>query len=573
MGPVLGIIFFALLSLGVSQESTSPEDINEKTNTVDPPPSVRLDPYIRKALLKALTDLEDSESFTVADSTDETFPIDSDILNTREDVRVGEANKDNIKIHSFVVNGQAAFANTSNTSPTFIDDKISILGTTVGNVENYVTATLPTQSTFSEIFQTRESGVNLQQVRSIQSTTKSKTDIAHNKYVTLKPKSTVSTTTTKTTTTTTTPKPTHNDDGENIEDVDKKDVQVFQAPLVAAFTVHQDADGVPKKVIPIYQQTTNQDILKASPTSNVLTQKLPIESFPNIPSSEFINHQLSLQKQLEEKQRILEEQLRFLQIQQRQQEELLRNQQLFFQQKEALRHQSLFEQEQLKRQQILIEQQKISSNQINNKFAVHKNTPQSHLNPNNALRPQKSQVSIQPSLSFDQSSTLAAHQQLPNKEAVDFLINLRRQHPDQFPLQENHLPQGIGSFLQPNPIQSFHQASSIQLSNQIRPTDDQLRQKQGNRVFRHESGVGNFGINSQNYNRFNDAPFRNHFLPGNRFNPDAELKHLLAQTNLNSRAHDDLNIVSKVLSLNHGIPINNVSNRLPFDSRRQKRTS
>lgn len=566
------ITFSTLLYFGVAQDTTTNDDLNHRTNTIEAGPSVRLDPYIRKALLKALSDLEEGDSFTDTDSTVSTIKSNTETANTNNEFTDVQANQENIQIHSFVVNGQAAFDNSSQTTPMLIDNKISILSTTVGNVENYVTASLPTQAPFQEIFQTKETGVNLQQIRSIPSSAKSTTDnlvSSSSKLITSKPRG-ISPTTTSTTTTTTTPKPTHNEDGENIEEVNQKDVQVFQAPLVAAFTVHQDAQGVPKKVIPIYQQSNNEGILKPSPTlstpTNVIAPSfsspvIPTANIQRIPSTEFINQQLTLQKQLEEKQLILEQQLRLLQIQQRQQEELLRNQHLLLQQKEAQRiQQALFEQDQFKRQKIIGEQQQLSSNQISNTF--------------NNVRPQNSQVSIQPSVTLDQTNTLAPQQQLPNREAVDFLIHLRNQQQTQFPLQENHLPQGITSFLQPNPVQNFNQVSNFQLTNQLRP-DDQLGQKQGNRVFRHENSVGNFGIN-QNYNRLNtfESPFSNRFLTNrfNQFSRDSELKQLLAQSNINTRAHEDLNIVSKVLSLNHGIPLNNVSNRLPFDSRRPVRT-
>ncbi|OWR46724.1 hypothetical protein KGM_202017 [Danaus plexippus plexippus] len=542
------VILISLIYFNNAQETTRNDDYYDKVNTVDPTPSVRLDPYIRKALLKALSDLEEGNNVTDFETTDGTSNTNTDRLTAEDDLSVTQANKESIQIHSFLVNGQSAFANSSNTSPTYIDNNISIISSTVGNVENHVTATatLPTQTPFSEIFQAKESGINVQQVRSIQSNPKK--SIANGEKINqpvYRPKtisSTTTTSTTTTTTTTTTPKPTHNEDGENIEDVDKKDVQVFQAPLVAAFTVQQDANGIPKRVIPIYQQTNNGIPQAANlPTNILLPELLPPKptpsSFLNAPSNDFISQHLTLQKQLEEKQRLLEEQLRFLQFQQRQQEELLRNQQILLQQKEAQRQQSLFEQEQLKRQQLVAEQQKVS--RLNSNFPTHKHIPQNPI-VNNGLRPQKSHVSIHPSVVLDNPNNLAGQQQLPNKEAVDFLLHLRKQQSDQFPLQENHLPQGIGNFLQPNPPQH-------------------------NRVFRHESGVGNLGVNFNNF----DHGFSHRFFPINQFGSDSELKQLLSQTSLHPRAHEDLNIVTKVLSLNHGIPISN--NRLQFDSRRHTR--
>ncbi|CAG4915997.1 unnamed protein product [Colias eurytheme] len=549
----LVLLLSIVLACGAAQERFTTDAVNDKLNNVEPNPSVRLDPYIRKALLKALSELEESTNVNDAETTDPTSSPSAETSSSNQDAgqpRVSE----NIQIHSFVVNGQEAFKNNSNTAPTLLDNKISILSTTVGNVENYVTATLPTQTPFKEIFQAKETGVNLQQIRSISNTPKSNfISNQFNKYTTPKSRLISTTSATTTTTTTTTPKPTHDEDGVNIEEVDKRDVQVYQAPLVAAFTVHQDAQGVPKKVIPIYQQTNinNQELVKG--VSNIISPQ-GSEDVPKFSSNDYISHQLTLQKQLEEKQRILEEQLRFLQFQQRQQEELLRKQHFLLQQKEAQRQQLLFlEQEQLKRQRN--EQQNGSQNNIQQVPFIN----------NAGINSQASQITIQPSVSFDQNQNLLANQQqLPSREAVDFLIHLRNQQQEQFPLQSNHLPQGITNFLQPSQSQQFVQNQNIQPP------------KQGNRVFRHESGVGNLGFNNPNYNRFNTYnPVQSNgfFLSQqNQYNSDNELKQLLFQTGLNGRAHEDLNIVTKVLSLNHGVPINNsVSNRLVFDSRRHVR--
>ncbi|CAK1546151.1 unnamed protein product [Leptosia nina] len=462
------------LGLGAAQDFTT-DGFNDKVNSVEPNPSVRLDPYIRKALLKALSDLEESGKATDSDNTDPTSPTSDETLTTSENSFGARKTKENIQIHSFVVNGQEAFKNSSNTSPTLLDNKISILSTTVGNVENYITATLPTQTPYKEIFQAKESGINVQQIRSIPSTSKSNFASSQiNRISTSKPRLISTTSSTTTTTTTTTPKPTHDKDGLNIEEVDKRDVQVYQAPLVAAFTVHQDAHGIPKKVIPIYQQS-NQEVSKTLPVNIPSHDQANINGAQKLPQSDYLAQQLALQKQLEEKQRFLEEQLRLLQLQQRQQEELLRKQQFLLQQKEAQRQQLfLLEQEQLKRQ--FAEQQ-------NNQ---QKNVQQIQLN-NVGIRPPTPQISIQPSVALEQSNTLA-NQALPNKEAIDFLIHLRNQQSEQFPLQNNHLPQGITTFLHPSSNQNFAQNQNINQASKeavalpkpvfrsYRPQDESLQQ-------------------------------------------------------------------------------------------------
>lgn len=570
------VVFVAVLCLGAAQDTTT-DGQNDNLNSIETKPSARLDPYIRKALLKALSELE--EGGTTGSDVPEDFTGPSEDIT---EILPSEPTKEGIQIHSFVVNGQSAFDNNSS-SPTLIDSNISILSTTVGNVENQLTPAQPTRSPYNEIFQARATS-NIQQ-RSIQSTPKISIESSEKK-TTFKPKTTTtSTTTTSTTTTTTTPKPTHNQDGENIEDVDKQDVQVFSAPLVAAFTVHQDAHGLPKKVIPIFQQNSGTNTLRPlQPTA--IPSRLTTSSnqfvTSQIPDHGFITEQLSLQRQLEEKQRVLEEQLRILLAQQREQEELLRKQQILLLQKETQRYQVNFDHNQQNRISYL-EQKPPTLSPAN--FQIQKSISQNNFgNQHFGIRPENGQVLIQPSVSIEHNN-LVTNQQLPNREAVDFLLHLRNQAPDQFPLQENHLPQGISTFLQPGPAQTFHQGVNF---NQIRPAGDQLVQNQGNRVFRHETGVGNFGFNNQNYNNnFNQnfspnfnrfgPTYTNRFLPTNRpnqiINADTELKQLLSQNFLNGRGHghEDFNIVTKVLSLNHGIPpaFNNVNNRLLFDSRRQ----
>lgn len=87
-------------------------------------------------------------------------------------------------------------------------------------------------------------------------------------------------------TTTSKPAPTHNEDGENIEVVDKKDIKILEAPLVSAFTVHQDDVGLPKKVVPLIAplQPTPVPVVQLSsinfPPRNSFVQSELIKSNP-----------------------------------------------------------------------------------------------------------------------------------------------------------------------------------------------------------------------------------------------------------------------------------------------------
>uniref|UniRef100_A0A182J6U3 Cyclic nucleotide-binding domain-containing protein n=1 Tax=Anopheles atroparvus TaxID=41427 RepID=A0A182J6U3_ANOAO len=80
----------------------------------------------------------------------------------------------------------------------------------------------------------------------------------------------------------TTPAPTHNEDGENIEQVKSEDVKIFQAPLVAAFTVQQDQLGVSRNVIPLLQTPPKQQSSQPAPDD------LPKGSAPAATTGPFI---------------------------------------------------------------------------------------------------------------------------------------------------------------------------------------------------------------------------------------------------------------------------------------------
>lgn len=100
------------------------------------------------------------------------------------------------------------------------------------------------------------------------------------------------------------------------KDDDVEDVKIFQAPLVAAFTVQQDERGIPKSVVPIYR-----------------------------PSGD--GQALTLQEQLDFKQKLLEKQLADLQQQQIQQTQfLLRQQQAYEEQVRQKQQQDIYNQEQ-----------------------------------------------------------------------------------------------------------------------------------------------------------------------------------------------------------------------------------
>ncbi|XP_021919084.1 RNA polymerase II degradation factor 1-like [Zootermopsis nevadensis] len=114
-------------------------------------------------------------------------------------------------------------------------------------------------------------------------------------------------------------------------DLDDQDVSIFQAPLVAAFTLQQDEKGNPKRVVPLLRR----------PQSPLVTprQRLP----------------LSREQELEQKTRLLEQQL----IQLQQQQHFQQQQQFQQHQQQLLKQQQLLQQEQLRQrqQQLFLEEQ------------------------------------------------------------------------------------------------------------------------------------------------------------------------------------------------------------------------
>ncbi|KAJ9585826.1 hypothetical protein L9F63_020528, partial [Diploptera punctata] len=144
-------------------------------------------------------------------------------------------------------------------------------------------------------------------------------------------------------------------------DLDDHDVSIFQAPLVAAFTLEQDEKGNPKSVVPLIRRphpVINQQQQRLQQQHSSLgfnQQQAQFTSF-QVPAQQHrfqpIQPQLTREQELERKTRLLQEQLLQLQQQQQrqqqfQQQELLKQQQQTLQQEQIrLRQQKLFEEEQ-----------------------------------------------------------------------------------------------------------------------------------------------------------------------------------------------------------------------------------
>lgn len=332
-----------------------------------------------------------------------------------------------------------------------------------------------------------------------------------------------------------------------------EEVKIFQAPLVAAFTVQQDELGVPKSVVPIYRQTGD-------------------------------GQALTIQEQLEFKQKLLEQQLAELQQQQIQQTQfLLRQRQLYEQQLiqkqqqqqliQKQRQQQLYLQEQARIKQ-LEEQAKIKQLEEQRLYRLHQHNLLPVQKPNIfeqtntlALHPPAAEPSVhlQPSVALEVPSAVAPplFRTTSYQEQLHFQ-QLRGQPPPQ-PQHLQRLQQSFGTF-------------SNDFQPPVAPASRYNRQEAFN-------AVGNFGFNqekqpppSRNTFTFN-APTRypstfvynpyvqfRQVTPARPQTPAKQIQRLLYQSGVagelgnvpGSGGHEDLNIVSKVLALNVGaLPNNN----------------
>lgn len=279
-------------------------------------PPVKLDRNLRRALLKALTDLE-------ADDPTDDEAVESatsgDIL--REVKKVEEAkyvlkgfnqeeipSEDKLQNSSFVEQERLVASDSTavTVEPVTVIERlndneaevVNIKAITSSSDEKLETTTIAAESTES-LKSSASNGIALANA------------LASPKPTVASPLPELFATKNPTTTTTTTTTTTGTATGKKLETAEE--VKIFQAPLVAAFTVQQDELGIPKSVVPIYRPTGD-------------------------------GKALTLQEQLEFKQQLLEKQLADLQQQQQQQTHfLLRQQQLYEQQ---LRQKQYYLQEQ-----------------------------------------------------------------------------------------------------------------------------------------------------------------------------------------------------------------------------------
>ncbi|XP_058127166.1 involucrin-like [Anopheles ziemanni] len=565
---------------------------------------LNIDPALRKALLRALRHLkerqeEEKQEHLLSDSntTEENFATtildeileESSVADDQENARVRAADTPAIEFHTYVTNSPREETDTLEGEVEQRESDPVTVGSAGTNeiIKTIIIAkpksTLSTPKLESEneiVPQVLLDGNTVALPSADSSTTTSPV-----------PSATITNTVPPVSTTAA---PTHNEDGENIEQVKSEDVKIFQAPLVAAFTVQQDQLGVSRNVIPLLQTPPKQQTAQPSSgsSSNGSAASASSEPMPTLLPPQVSGMPVpEVTRALEEKTRQLEQQLIALQNQQRAQEQLLRaklqqeqaiiqQQQIQLQQqKQRLdeetrlrihrfeQEQRLFRQQQQQQQlfQPLQLQQQLPSQQQLLPFKPSQASQQIAPQPTFIQELPRPGPAVQfiPSVSLPGGKPIpiSVEQQLPFKEAVDFQASQQAPQQSQpsttveqvkaisqptppLPPQPPQLARDQALPLKPfQPFNLFPVLPPLQLGPS--PFDQQQLPplQQRNRIFRQEPATGNFGLNQQ--------PFR----PSQPFASDSQnLQNLLFQSGITSRSAEDFNIITKVLALNHGIP-------------------
>lgn len=475
-------------------------------NEISPPPPINLDANLRRALLKALTELENEEK-AQRNSTESTQTVVEDKI----------FEKASAAAVSFFA-GPSSTTTTTTEGPTTTEKEIVVIQKVDGiqhkPLISYESNTDADEEQITSASSSFTSPDKFAFVKSNGEESKDGSVKANSLEVSAKP--TPAPRRITTTTQATTFAPTEENEAK------VEDVQFFSAPLVAAFTVHQDERGLPRSVVPIFKPP-------------VATEPPPkkIENNP-VNQQELLKQQEQLRSQavLQEKQRALEEEIVRLQQQQQHQDFLFRQQQLFQEQ-----------QLQLHRQRLLEEQARLL--RTPRPFEESAVQPLANSIQQNVSKPKGTLVSFQPSVTLrpvpNQVSSLPHNAQiLPIKSAIDFHTN---------------------NFIRPQPLPPLTLLPQQPITT-FQPVTFAPALPVHTRNFRHETHTGNF-LNPT-FNSFVQPIQQHRFfrnsLEGTQTFPfqaqapivNQQLNNLLYQTGIASgRQQEDLNIVSKVLSLNH----------------------
>lgn len=558
---MLFMFFFTLqITLGVLFAITTlvSADVSElrKTNG-----ATKLDPVLRKALLRALSNLEnESETTEEEDSSSTTVETTTDESTRRSEVRIS----------SFLIDASNATA----------EDSGEEIIKTIIIKKPRTTLTPPFKDSHLGAFAHPDplNETNDIEIDSVQAARSVSASVSANAVSSESSEERPSSTTTSTTTT---PAPTTNADGENIENVKEEDVKIFQAPLVAAFTVQQDERGTPKHVIPILRQADNE-LKPAKPIMSFknepisTTTEFPLSDLSSSSSSFFTTPRNEVKDSLlvlEQRNRLLEEQIAYLRAQQHQQEELYRQQQFFFNRQQS--QPQRFEQ----RAQVvqLIPSVQLSSRNV--PISLEQHLPIKE--PSDFARTDVSFTNNNNNQGFNSNNRFNGGFQNGFQSFQSSPSVTIQKSKEQDIIQQNALnlqvlqPPALSTQLQ-LPTKPFQNFANLPNPNLIDNRDPGNK----NRVFRNDVGqTGNFGFNSNNNVQIQQSIPLN-FRPSQPFNVNSllageqNLHNLLLRSGVSfspRSAEEDFNIISKVLALNHGIQPSQTNNLgLGFDQQRQR---
>lgn len=538
--------------------------IEERNENSEKSSSVKIDTNLKKALLDALLDLENDEKLKAHEESESLNRIQSlETATTNADLQKAPASSFSIITHTENLDKLITTEKTSTTQS--FSEKPSVIIQRSNGIQEKPKVTYITAAPRHRVNKEQEQFVasasssfadSSSKVKNILAS-KSTNDRISNNLLGFSDKSRLAETATI--------QPIITSSTEESE-AKVEDLQFFAAPLVAAFTVHHDALGIPKSVEPIYKglgqngATTKQIEEQRTKLLQDLQLKQQDKRYreEQITLQQYLRQQeqLRLQLDLQEKQRILDQQIRTLQQQQQQRDYLLQQQQIFQEQQ---------------RQKLLEEQKKLLPTTKQNTLAVNNNFNQNQFTNKGVT----STVSFQPSLTFQAPPLLDNSLLPPRVQAQNFLQQsapLKIDTQFQLPIKnaETFRPQQqfFNQFKNFNSLQSLsppavdYRPFGFKENLQTRP--------QGNRVLRQELGTGNFGSNDfNNYNRNNYNNVQG--FSGNSFsitpsisqafhstrnvrtpNINEQLNNLLYYSGITQgNRQEDLNIVSKVLSLNH----------------------
>ncbi|XP_060526593.1 DNA translocase FtsK [Cylas formicarius] len=328
-----------LLASLTAVRAASDNDITE----TPPPATAKLDSTLRKALLKALTELENEQE-------------------SNSDVEKAQAT-------SFTVLAKEEPASRNSTD----DDEPATSSTLIFQKSDSLPATSVTTLEHQELDPVKDAERIITSATSGFTAKLDDTPISHNSIVDDEPETTTAAATTTST-------------EENEAKVEQ--VQLFSAPLVAAFTVHQDERGEPERVEPIFK-----------------TEKPKEEA-----AKELRDKQFAIEEEI---QRLRLQQLRFKQ--QLLQREQLRFEPVFSEPTRSVVGQFVVDEQKSGRQGVAIDMFTANEAKPNPTISVNRSST-------NATK--IGAISLQPSISFDplvDAGKLPVNGQLlPVKEAVNF---------------------------------------------------------------------------------------------------------------------------------------------------------